>query len=211
MTNGNSDTFASVVTRNAFYRDSYTILLKVAVLEAIIIIAMVLTLMLAVAMTSPEDRYFATSADGSMIRLVPLEQPNLSDATVLSWASRAAEETMSFGFSNYQRELQESSAFFTDSGWRGFQQALRTARTIDKMKAYSQLLTATVTGAPVLLDKRRIGDAFVWRVQFPLLITYQSFNTREEQQQLVILVIRRRSTLENPMGIGIHQWVAKSG
>src|SRR5689334_18367134 len=124
-----------VVVRNEFYRDGYRLALRVAVIQCFIIFGLIGAMYFVIHVHQPENRYFATTEDGRLIPMVPLQQPNLSNPALLSWVAQAASETMSFSFSNYRRNLQQASRNFTRSGWESFSTALQQARIIESIEA----------------------------------------------------------------------------
>ena len=70
------------------------------------------------------------------------------------------------------------------------------------------IVSAVATKAPVILQKGILNGRFAWRVQMPLLVTFQSAVEFSQQQLVVTLLISRVSTLNSPRGIGISQFVA---
>ena len=135
-----------VVMRNEYYRDGYRLALRVAVVQAFIIIGLVAAMFYVVKVHQPENRYFATTEDGRLIPMTSLIQPNLSSPALMSWVAQAATETMTFGFNDYRRRLQESSRNFTPQGWESFTGALQGARVIESIEANTQVITAVPRG-----------------------------------------------------------------
>ena len=75
----------TVVIRNQFYQDRYRTLVKLALVEAIAIVVLVVGLVFAVNMQTVHNVYFATTSDGKIIQLQPLNRPNMSDSTIINW------------------------------------------------------------------------------------------------------------------------------
>lgn len=200
-----------VVVRNEFYRDGYRLALRVAVIQCFIIFGLIGAMFFIIHVHQPENRYFATTEDGRLIPMVPLTQPNLSTPALLSWVAQATSETMSFSFSNYRRNLQESSRHFTRAGWESFSAALQQARIIESVEANTQEVTAVPRGAPVLQSEGIAGGQYQWVVQIPLLLTYVSGSKSRSDNWLITLVIVRVPRLESPNGVGIAQWIAVPG
>lgn len=197
-----------VVVRNEFYRDGYRLALRVAIVQAFIIFGLIGAMFYVIHVHQPENRYFATTEDGRLIPMVPLSQPNLSTPALLSWAAQSVSETMSFSFSNYRRNLQESSRHFTRAGWESFSTALQQARIIESVEELTQEVSAVPAGAPILTDERLVGGTYQWVVQIPILLTYTSGAKKRNESWLVTLVIVRVPRLESPNGVGIAQWLA---
>ncbi len=200
-----------VVLRNEFYRDSYRLALRVAVIQSFIIVGLIMVMFYVVHVHQPENRYFATTEDGRLIPMVSLTQPNLSTPALMSWVAQASTEVMTFGFNDYRRRLQEASRHFTSRGWESFTGALQKARIIESIEENTQVVTAAPRGAPVLQSQGIIDGTYQWVVQIPMVLTYESGSRQRNDNWLVTLVVVRVPRLESPNGVGIAQWVAVPG
>lgn len=202
---------ATVITRNDFYRDQYRNLVRIAVFEGLAIILLVLSMIVLINVHQPKNIYFATTSDGRTVPMVPLSQPNLSKPALLSWATQAATEVMTFGFNDYRRRLQEASRHFTREGWLSFTQALQNADIVEAVRTNRQAISAAPRSAPVLLSEGVINGRFQWVVQIPLNITTSFGGGSKSDSWNVKLTIVRVPVLESPNGIGIQQWLAMGG
>ncbi len=72
-----------IVARNAFYRDGYRLWLTVAALEGFALLCMAIAMIVLIAIHQPENKYFATTEDGRVVPMVPLNQPNLSKPALM--------------------------------------------------------------------------------------------------------------------------------
>jgi intracellular multiplication protein IcmL len=203
------DALNAVVNRNEFYRDGYRRMQKIVLLEAIAIVALIAVLALTISVTHGKDRFFATTSDGRLLPMVPLDQPNLPTAKLTSWAADAATEIMTFGFNDYRKRLQESSRFFTRSGWQTFNDALTKSSLLQLVTANQQVLTAAPRAAPVIVSEGVANGVYRWYVQMPLNVTYTVGTKEDNRPQLVTMAIVRVSTLETPDGIAIDQWISE--
>lgn len=201
----------SVVVRNEFYRDGYRSILKLAVFQSVIIIGLIGVMFFVVHIHQPENRYFATTEDGRLIPMVPLNQPNLSTPALMSWVAQSATEVMTFGFNDYRRRLQQSSKNFTRKGWESFTQALQRSRIIEMVESNQQVVTAAPRGAPILESEGLVQGRYQWVVQVPMILTYQSGSKTRSTSLLVTLVVVRVPRLESASGVGIEQWIAVPG
>uniref|UniRef100_UPI00064188B2 DotI n=1 Tax=Legionella pneumophila TaxID=446 RepID=UPI00064188B2 len=130
-----------------------------------------------------------------------------SDSAVLQWANQAAIAAFTYNFVNYRDELQASSGFFTAEGWDQFLGALEQSNNLDAVKAKKLVVSAVATRAPIILQKGVLNGRYSWRVQMPILVTYQSASEFTQQNNVVTMLITRVSTLNSPRGIGISQFV----
>lgn len=204
------DAVEIVSLRNDFYRDNYR---KVVLgLLLCIVINIGLTGALSYIVTHPPaPQYFATSTDGRIVPLVPLDQPNLSAAALLQWANTAAVAVYNYNFINYRQALQDASDYFTPDGWREFLNALKSSNNLDAVIAKKLIVSAVATGAPVILEQGPLMDRYAWKVQMPMLVTYQSASQFSQQSVVVTMLITRISTLSSARGIGIAQFIVSGG
>jgi intracellular multiplication protein IcmL len=199
----------AVITRNIFYRDGYRNLVKLAIVQALVILVLIISLAITIAVSRPQDRFFATTSDGRLIRMIPLAESNMTDAAIISWAARAASDVMTFGFHDHQKRLQETAIYFTRRGWQSFSLALNQARILDSVEANQQVVTAAPQRAPVIVQQGLVAGIYRWIVEVPLVVTYQSGTAQQSSTLNINMVIVRVSTLDNPAGVGIQQWVAR--
>lgn len=200
------DALVAVALRNRFYRDGQRKLVTGLILS--LLINILLGGALLYEMTHPpQPKYFATTINGRITPLFPLNEPNQSDSAVLQWANQAAIAAFTYNFVNYRSELQSSSGFFTAEGWQQFLTALQQSNNLDAVKAKKLIVSAVATRAPIILQKGLLNGRYSWRVQMPLLVTYQSASEFSQQNNVVTMLINRVSTLNSPRGIGISQFV----
>lgn len=200
-----------VIVRNEFYRDGYRTLLRVALIEALAIVGLIISIVVIVNAYQPENRYFATTEDGRVVPMVPLSEPNLSRPALLSWAAQGATETLTFGFHDYRRRLQESSRHFTRSGWASFVKALQESGIIEAVEENRQVISAAPRSAPTILSEGVLNGVYQWQVEMPMMVTYQFGQTSRSVSMNIRLTIVRVPKLESPNGVGIEQWVAFAG
>lgn len=204
----NIGSLGAVVIRNEFYRDGYRSILKLAVFQSMIILALIFAMFFVIYVNQPENRYFATTEDGRLVPLTALNEPNLSNPALMSWVAQSATEVMTFGFNDYRRRLQEASRNFTRRGWESFTQALQRSRIIEMVESNQQVVTAAPSGAPILKSEGLVSGRYQWEVQLPMILSYQAGSKSRSDNVLVTLIIVRVPRLENPNGVGIEQWLA---
>lgn len=201
------DAVSAVIMRNNFYRDGQRKMILILLFSIIanVILASMLTYVI---LHPPEPRYFATSINGRITPLVALNAPNQSDSAILQWANQAAIATFSYNFVNYRSELVAASGFFTAEGWDQFISALGASNNLEAVKAKKLVVSAVATSAPVILQKGVLNGRYAWRIQMPILVTYQSASEFSQQTLNVTMLVTRVDTLNSPRGIGIAQFVS---
>lgn len=203
------EALTEVTMQNKFYRDGQQKLMF-ALLVAVLIIFVTGSMLAYIVTHPPEPKYFATSINGRITPLTALTEPNQSDSAVLQWANQAAIAAFTYNFVNYSDELKASSSFFTADGWQQFLEALQQSNNLEQVKAKKLIVSAVATRAPIILQKGLLNGRFSWRVQMPILVTYQSASEFYQQNNVVTMLITRISTLDSPRGIGISQFVVGS-
>ena len=200
------DALTAVAIRNTFYRDGQRkmILILLTSVLANFVLAALLVYMIT---HPPAPKYFATSINGRITPLFPINEPNQSDSAVLQWANQAAIAAFTYNFVNYRSELQASSGFFTPAGWDQFLTALQQSNNLDAVKVKKLIVSAVATRAPIILQKGVLNGQYSWRIQMPLLVSYQSASEFTQQNNVVTMLVTRIPTLNSPRGIGIAQFV----
>lgn len=204
------DALQAVKLRNDFYRDGYRKVILSLLIAMILLAAMAATFMYMVT-HPPAPKYFATTVQGRIVPLIPLDQPNTSTSALLQWANTAAIAAYTYNFVNYRQELQAAAEFFTPDGWRSFLDALKGSRNLEAVIDKKLIVSAVATGAPIVAWEGLLNDQYSWRVQMPMLITYQSASNFSQQSVTVNMLITRISTLNSARGIGIAQFVVTPG
>lgn len=200
------DGLIAVTLRNNFYRDSVRKIV-IGLIVSLLVNFLLGWILFYIIRNPPSPKYFATSISGRITPLFPLNEPNQSDSSILQWANQAAVAAFTYNFVNYRSELQASSNFFTAEGWQQFLTALEQSNNLDAVKAKKLIVSAVATRAPIILQKGLLNGRYSWRVQMPILVTYQSASEFSQQNNVVTMLITRVSTLNSPRGIGIAQFV----
>lgn len=201
------DTLATVINRNQYYRQGQRKVVAVLLISMWLNLGLAALLMFMI-MHPPEPKYFATSIDGHVMPLYPLSQPNQSDSAVVRWANQAAIAAFTYNFVNWHAEIEAASGFFTADGWTAFLSTLKQSNNIAAVTAKKLIVTAVATGAPVILQKGILNGRYSWRIQLPLLVTFQSASEFAQQNNVITMLITRVDPLNSPRGIGIAQFVA---
>ncbi len=204
------DAVATILNRNSFYRDGYRLLLRISAIQAVVIAVLVLSIVGLVLTMKPRQVYFATTSDGRIINIVPMNEAYLSSAQVIAWAASTAQNVMRFGYHDYRDRLQQVSSNFTATGWDSFNKALKEANFIDAIQARKLVVTMEVNGAPEIQSAFVRNGVYTWYVQFPVTIKFDGDQPPQPITTTLRLQIVRVSTLQNPDGISIEQWVPLS-
>jgi intracellular multiplication protein IcmL len=203
------DVLKPIMVRNAFYKDG-THRLFIGFLLSFAVNVISLISIVYVYTHPPAPVYFATSAYGRITPLIPLDQPNSPDAVVLQWASQATIAAYSYNFVNYRSELEAASEFFTANGWNSFLKTLKDSNNLLAVVNKKLVVTAVPTRTPEIIKKGLIDGRYAWQIKIPIQVSFISSQVFSTSAEEVILLVTRVSALNNPKGIGIEQFVAKT-
>jgi len=196
--------------RNEFYRDNYRKVFS-ALLLMIVVNIILLGIIYYQITNPPSPKYFATTSDGKIIKLQPLNRPVIAPQVLLQWASMAAVEAYTYNFANYREAFQNLQNKFTLDGWKNFERALKASRMLETVIAKKLVVTAVATGTPVILDQGVVNGRHVWKVNMPMLVTYQSASEVTQSPLVVTMIVSRVSPINYPDGIAIVSYVATTG
>jgi intracellular multiplication protein IcmL len=196
-----------VLLRNDFYRDNFRRMVFVAMLSFILNIILVIALLYHQNQTA-QPVYFATTPDGKLIKLEPLQSPILNDEAVISWVGRAVPEVYSLDFMSYKEKVLQSKKYFTSYGWPQFLKAFDS--TLTQIRDEKLVTRATLIGVPIITAHKIIDGRYTWYVQVPIMITFQKGSLSSSKQIVWSLVVQRMNDTTAEGGlqpVGISQVV----
>ena len=196
--------------RNDFYRDEYRN--KAAILRygaGALLASVLLNGALGWALIHKRPVYFAATNDGRILPLVALSRPAMEDRAVLSWATTVATSAYSYDFVNWRSALSGLSPDFTKEGFSSFIGSLKASGNLKLVSDNRMVAAAVPTEAGVIVAKGLLKGVYVWKIQVPILVTYQAAKSSVSQNLLVTLMVVRRSVLSHPKGLAVAQFLAK--
>ncbi len=199
----------AVTLNDSFYRDSYFKVLFVLLLSIVINFGLGSTI-LYILLNPPKPRYFATSINGRITPLFPLDKANQNISAVSQWANEAVQAAFTYNFINYKQELKAASGYFTNEGWNQFIQFLTDTGNLEVVRQQKLIVSAQATRAPMILRKGPQGGKYAWRLEIPIQVTYQNASFIRQTQMTVKLLITRVSSLNSVRGIGIAQFIIRN-
>ena len=195
-----------VTLRNDFYRDNFRRMVTICLLSLIANAILAASLVFSIK-HHQKPIYFASSTQGQLVNMKPLNQPILSDTAVKSWISRSLPSVFDMDFVNYQRNMNNSRKFFTDYGWENFLTAFNPV--LEKIKTDQLVTSATVTDVPYIVSKGIKDGIYTWEVQVPLIISYQKAGKETISHQVWLVMVQRNNNqnTDTPQLLGISQVV----
>ncbi|WP_300909612.1 DotI/IcmL/TraM family protein [uncultured Desulfovibrio sp.] len=161
-------------------------------------------------LNQPKPKYFAATPDLRLAPMVPLDQPLLTQDGLLTWASNAITGAMSLNFLEWREKLESIRPHFEDEAFKSFLASLQSSGILDMIRDKRLSASAVATRAPVIIASGLVGGKATWRIEFPLIVSYESSQGVESTQKLLATVlVCRASTARTPRGVVIQQVVLK--
>ena len=198
---------ATILARDAYARERHYLLIRV-IMGLLIALGLSSASNLYLATRPPVNRYFATSGDGRLMQLTPVNQPIGSLAELTTWTANSVTQAYTFSFANWRAEHSAAQKNFTTQGWRGFQRALTESNLLTTVMDEKYVTTAAPTGAPVLIDSGLVEGRYAYKLQMPMVVTYQSSVRTTSQNLMMDIIVVRQPEIDNPRGLGIAQLIA---
>ncbi len=208
---GVNDAVVLVHLRNAFYRGKFRFTLGLYVLSIVAnLILFGLIIYLIQHPTNP--LYFPADKIGRLIKVVPLQESDMTTDDVEAWTIQAVQAAYSYDFMNYRGQLQNAQKYFTDYSWRSYMKALAASNNLKALTERKFIVTASVVGQLKVLNNAMLGGAQAWKFQMPVLVTYSMppFNDKSKFSNplVVTVVVQRQNVLKSYKGLAIIQMIA---
>ena len=161
-------------------------------------------------LNQPKPRYFAATPDLRLAPMVPLDQPLLTQDGLLTWAANAITGAMSLNFLEWRGKLESIRPHFEDEAFKSFLASLNSSGILEMIQEKRLSASAVATRAPVIIASGLVGGRATWKIEFPLIVSYESSQGVESTQKLLATVlVCRASTAKTPRGVVIQQVVLK--
>ncbi|MDR3812163.1 DotI/IcmL/TraM family protein [Bilophila wadsworthia] len=200
---------AAVIGGLDWYRAQFHRAMKLALaLTVALSISLIVAALLL--LNQPKPQYFAATPDLRLAPMVPLDQPLLTQEGLLTWASNAITGAMSLNFLEWREKLESIRPHFEDEAFKSFLASLQSSGILDMIRDKRLSASAVATRAPVIIASGLVGGKATWRIEFPLIVSYESSQGVENTQKLLATVlVCRASTARTPRGVVIQQVVLK--
>ncbi len=153
----------------------------------------------------PQPKFFYTDGKGTPYEIQPLDAPVMAEADLLTWTTRSIVAAYTVNFSEYRDQLSRAAAHFTIRGWNSFGAAFIRTGNFEKLKAARLVATAVPEKAATIRERAVIGGVLTYKIELPLLVTYENENNSPSQHLLVTVLVVRAIETQHPDGIAIDQ------
>jgi intracellular multiplication protein IcmL len=160
----------------------------------------------------PQPEYFATTADGRLIPLIPISEPYVPQEVLLGWVSQAVAQAYTFDHVHQQEQLSRMRELFTVPGFNSHRKALEDSGLWTAVNERRLVTQVVATAPPIVTNQGVLARRYVWRLEAPIKISYQgASSTSAPQENLAEVLVVRVPTHEAPRGYAIHQLVTRPG
>lgn len=199
----------AVIGGIGWYSSQYRRAMKLALGLVLALIA-ALAVIAVLTLTRPTPRYFAATPDLRLAPLVPLDKPVLTQQGMLNWVTETISNAVSLDFLEWREKLTRSREHFEEEAFASFVASLNSSGVLDMIRDKRLSVSASVTRAPVIIASGLVGGKATWKIEFPLVVSYESSQGVESTQHLMATVlVCRASTVTTPRGVVIQQVVLK--
>ncbi|WP_300715798.1 DotI/IcmL/TraM family protein [uncultured Bilophila sp.] len=161
-------------------------------------------------LNQPKPQYFAATPDLRLGPMISLDQPLLTQEGLLTWVSDTIAGAMSLNFLEWRKKLESIRPHFDDAAYKSFLASLQSSGVLDMIRDKRLSASAVATRAPVIIASGLVSGKATWKVEFPLIVSYESSQGVESTQKLLATVlVCRASTAKTPRGVVIQQVVLK--
>lgn len=159
----------------------------------------------------PKDRYFAVDNHLRVIPLVSTNIPMLNSESLINWATASVLSINKLTYTSWRNDLQNNSRLFESKAFDDFVNQISNNGNLNLIRDKRLNTIVNIDGAVVVTEHgvHPATGVYTWIVEAPIVINYESSNGVEATQRVVArMTINRVSTLEEPTGIKIKNYIA---
>jgi intracellular multiplication protein IcmL len=151
------------------------------------------------------DHFFYADGVHTPYPIESLEDPVENEPKLLADVGQWVVETFSIDFLNYQRDLSRASRHYTVQGWNSFAAEFIESGNFAEIKRAKLSSTAVPERAPIILQKSLIGSHYTYKIQVPLLVTFQNTQQQNAQHLMATVLVVRTPASQHVEGYAIDQ------
>lgn len=141
-----------------------------------------------------------------LVRLQPLDTPNMTRTAITNLALHIAAQTLTFGFNNADERILLSKHYFTTQAWDSFVHAYLDKNALKEIKTKQQILATIATDSAVIISEGEEDGVYRWVVQVPILTAYLAGSKNATVRSLLQLTFIRAPITDHPEGVAIDNW-----
>lgn len=195
------------IERREFYKDMYSKMWKIALVGVVSMLVSFVSLIYAIN-KEEKNSYFAVGQNFELVKMVKLSEPNVNNAVIANWLTRALVDTFDFNYYNIKAHLNESSMrWFTKEGASELVKALSESGNFDVIVDRKLIVSLSVDQVPVVIKEGVLDGVRLWKLQVPAVISYRNSSSVSSNNVIFTVTVSRVSLLADPVGLGIAKIV----
>jgi intracellular multiplication protein IcmL len=158
-----------------------------------------------------EPKYYQIAVDAQgQKQYLPLQFLSgrlFSREMLLLWVQEVVADVYTFNGVNYQQKFNSLlSTDFTSNGATSFRQVLNDSQLLKQVVTQQLNLTGIVSGQPVILQQGYLLGRYSWKVQMPVLLTFESASNVTTKQVIVTVLAVAVPSTQSPNTVAIDQF-----
>lgn len=176
----------------------------------IIVLGLAICLNIAQFFSRPSAKYFATDQNLRVVELKPTDQPHISQEKLINWVTETVCRTFTLDFLNYRQTLMDVRPNYSKGAYKSMLNALEDSGNLDMITSKRLVSRATLSGTAVVTKEGVVKGHRMWKLELPMIISYESSNGIEANQNVLgSVIVRREDEREVPRGVLIYQVILK--
>ena len=193
--------------KNEFYRNAYRRTMKWLVFSSLIgaCLALILAWM---TYDRQQPAYYAAATTGEVLPLHSLSEPVITSVFIVQWSALTVQYIFNLSFDTYQQQLAAAKPSFTPDGWASMSRALQSSGLLKNLVTEKLIMSAVISGTPIIIARMIVHGRYTWRVQMPVLIKFRSASAETQRHFLITMNVQRMPTLDTSQGIQVVDFAA---
>lgn len=160
--------------------------------------------------TRPEPKYFAVDREGTVLEIVPVSQPLLSNDALANWAESTARKAYSLNFVDWRDQLSVLRDRFMPKAYEMFLASMEQSNLV-VMRENRLIYEASSRPARIVSSGVDGSGRYVWNVEVPLtIISHYGASASRSQDVVVLMEIMRVDNRFRPeSGVVVTKFLTK--
>ncbi len=154
--------------------------------------------------------YFAVDESLKFTKIETLAEPIYSLSGVMEFASSTIRNTFLLDYLTYKETLASQQQYYSSRAFETLIASLKSSKVIEKIKSERLTTSCTLLQAPRLIKSFMLQGRAAWKIEIPIIISYESSFGVVLTQRLVAEVLVIRADLKSvPKGILLQQVILR--
>jgi intracellular multiplication protein IcmL len=161
-------------------------------------------------LTKPEPAYFAVDDRGQVVKLVPVDQPLLSNDALTQWAAETARKAYSLNFVDNESQLGVLRDRFSPGAYSEFIAQMEQS-VLPQIKSQRLIVEAISEPAVIQRSGLNTNGHFLWQVEVPVSVTshFGAGQSRTQRYRVSLTIQRVDNRFRPESGVVVTQFIAR--